>query len=128
MDLGLCGKVVVITGGTAGIGLATANAFLQEGASVAVCGRRRELLDDAVKTLGEAVFACQADMTDEADVSSFAHQVYAHFGHIDVWVNNVGASIARQGDWYTPSEIDAHYAVNFKYGVYPVELATPAKQ
>lgn len=78
MDLGLCGKVVVITGGTAGIGLATANAFLQEGASVAVCGRRRELLDDAVKTLGEAVFACQADMTDEADVSSFAHQVYAH--------------------------------------------------
>ena len=66
MDLGLCGKVVVITGGTAGIGLATANAFLQEGASVAVCGRRRELLDDAVKTLGEAVFACQADMTDQA--------------------------------------------------------------
>lgn len=98
MDLGLRGKVVVVTGGTAGIGLATAKAFLQEGASVAVCGRRRELLDETVKTLGEAVFACQADMTDEADVSSFAHQVYAHFGRIDVWVNNVGASIARQGD------------------------------
>lgn len=125
MDLGLCGKVVVITGGTAGIGLATANAFLQEGASVAVCGRRRELLDDAVKTLGETVFACQADMTDEADVSSFAHQVYAHFGRIDVWVNNVGASIARQGDWYTPSEIDAHYAVNFKSVVMGSQAAIP---
>ena len=70
MDLGLQGKVVVVTGGTAGIGLATAKAFLQEGASVAVCGRRQELLDDAVKALGGDVFAYRADMTDEGEVTA----------------------------------------------------------
>ena len=42
-----------------------------------------------------------------------------------MWVNNVGASIARQGDWYTPSEIDAHYAVNFKSVVMGSQAAIP---
>ena len=125
MDLGLQGKVVVVTGGTAGIGLATAKAFLQEGASVAVCGRRQELLDDAVKALGGDVFAYRADMTDEGEVTAFAGAVYDHFGHIDVWVNNVGASFARKGAWYTAAEIDAHYAVNFKSVVMGSQAAIP---
>lgn len=125
MDLGLQGKVVVITGGTAGIGLAAAKAFLQEGASVAVCGRRQELLDDAAATLGPSAFMYRADMTEEADVTAFAEAVSAHFGHIDVWVNNVGASFARKGAWYTPAEIDAHYTVNFKSVVMGSQAAIP---
>ena len=65
MDLGLKGKVAVVTGGTAGIGLATAQAFIDEGAYVAVCGRHLDLLKTALKQLGNNAFGCQTDMTNE---------------------------------------------------------------
>lgn len=125
MDLGLKGKVAVVTGGTAGIGLATAQAFIDEGAYVAVCGRHFDLLKTALKQLGNNAFGCQTDMTNENEVYGFARQVNDHFGHIDIWVNNVGASFARKDTWYTGKEIDAHYAVNFKSVVVGSQAAIP---
>ena len=92
MELGLNGKVVVVTGGATGIGLETARAFLQEGCKVAICGRRMEKLQKAKEFLGsERVFVYQADMTDLEQVETFAAAVAKEYGSIDVWINNAGA-------------------------------------
>ena len=92
MELGLNGKVVVVTGGATGIGLETARAFLQEGCKVAICGRRMEKLQKAKEFLGsERVFVYQEDMTDLEQVETFAAAVAKEYGSIDVWINNAGA-------------------------------------
>ena len=81
MELGLNGKVVVVTGGATGIGLETARAFLQEGCKVAICGRRMEKLQKAKEFLGsERVFVYQADMTDLEQVETFAAAVAKEYG------------------------------------------------
>lgn len=125
MDLGLQDKVVVITGGTAGIGLAAARAFLAEGAYVAICGRRGDVLQQALAELGPRAFGLTTDVTVEKEVYAFARKVADHFGRIDVWVNNVGATIQRKNEWYTGEEIDRTYAVNFKSVVMGSQAAVP---
>lgn len=95
MDLGLKGKVAVVTGGTEGIGKATALKLAQEGANVAICARRKELLDrvaaDIART-GSEVLAFQADMTKSADIERFMEAVIERYGRIDILVNNAGTS------------------------------------
>ncbi|MBQ3965526.1 MAG: SDR family oxidoreductase [Treponema sp.] len=125
MDLGLKGKVVVVTGGSAGIGFATAKAFLAEGARLAICARHQDGVEEAVRSLGSDVFGLAVDMTQEAQVYEFARAVAAHFGKIDVWVNNVGASIPRKGQWYSGQEIDRSYEVCFKSVVMGSQAAIP---
>jgi NAD(P)-dependent dehydrogenase (short-subunit alcohol dehydrogenase family) len=125
MNLGLKDKVAVVTGGTQGIGFATAQAFIAEGAYAAICGRRQHILQQSVEELGSRVFGVVADMTMESEVYDFAHKVYDHFGRIDVWVNNVGATIARKREWYTGEEIDKTYAINFKSIVMGSQAAVP---
>lgn len=95
MDLQLTGKVVVITGGAAGIGAACAAAFLQEGCQVAICGRSQEKLDAFKASMVEAgyeLFGCVADVANQQALEEFAQQVYAKYGRIDIWVNNAGIS------------------------------------
>lgn len=93
MDLQLTGKVVAITGGTAGIGAACATAFLAEGCRVAVCGRSQAKLAAFQATIaaqGQEILVCQADVANQQDIKSFARQVYEQYGSIDIWVNNAG--------------------------------------
>lgn len=125
MDLGLKDKVVIVTGGSEGIGFATAKEFLAEGAFVAICGRHQEKLDKALAQLGAKAFGMVVDMTVEPQVYEFAETVYKKFGRLDVWVNNVGATIARKDTWYSGQEIDMHYAVNFKSVVMGSQAAVP---
>jgi NAD(P)-dependent dehydrogenase (short-subunit alcohol dehydrogenase family) len=73
----LQGKVAVITGGTAGIGLATAKLFVAEGAYVFITGRRKRELDDAVKEIGDNVFGVQGDVADLADLDRLYETVGA---------------------------------------------------
>lgn len=125
MDLGLKEKVAVVTGGSKGIGFATAKAFLEEGAKVAICARDKAVLDEAVKELsayGE-VYAEAIDVTEEEAVYGFADRVAKHFGTIDAWVNNVGSSFARKGEQYTQEEIYRHYTVNFQSAVFGCQAA-----
>jgi 3-oxoacyl-[acyl-carrier protein] reductase len=94
MDLGLKGKVELITGGATGIGKATALEFLREGAIVAVCGRRQERLDATQKEFAEHGFSLYTKSVDVCDYdafSAFADEVAQKFGRIDVFINNAGA-------------------------------------
>ena len=95
MELGLKGKVAAVTGGTEGIGRATALRLAREGAKVAICARRQQPLDQAaaeMKKAGAEVLAVAADMSKAADVERFMKAVVERFGRIDILVNNAGTS------------------------------------
>ena len=95
MDLGLKGKIAVVTGGSDGIGRATALRLAQEGANVAVCARRKEPLDEtaaAMSKFGVQTLAIPADMSKAADIERFMKAVVDKFGRIDILVNNAGTS------------------------------------
>ena len=95
MELGLKGKVAVVTGGTQGIGKATALQLAREGANVAMCARNQERLDSAAAELAETgaqVLAMSADMSNAADIERFMKAVGDKFGRIDILVNNAGTS------------------------------------
>jgi 3-oxoacyl-[acyl-carrier protein] reductase len=96
MDLGLEGKVAIVTGGSKGLGLAAAGALLAEGARVAICGRTPATLATAARTLAAScdrpddVLAVTADVSSEADLRRLVDDTASRFGGVDVLVNNVG--------------------------------------
>jgi NAD(P)-dependent dehydrogenase (short-subunit alcohol dehydrogenase family) len=95
VDLGLQGKVAVVTGGTEGIGRATALKLAREGAKVAICARgaaRLEQTADEIKKAGGEVLAVTADMSKTGDIERFMKAVIERFGRIDILVNNAGTS------------------------------------
>jgi len=95
VDLGLKGKIAVVTGGSDGIGRATALRLAQEGANVAICARRKEPLDEtaaAMSKFGVQTLAIPADMSKAADIERFMKAVVDKFGRIDILVNNAGTS------------------------------------
>lgn len=87
-------QIVLITGGTSGIGLAMADAFLKQGAAVAVCGRSEAALERFSNTHPEAL-AVKADVTIKAERIAMLDQVAARFGRIDVLINNAGTFVER---------------------------------
>ena len=97
MELGLRGKVAAITGGSEGIGKAAALRLAQEGASVAICGRRADVLQQAAAEIGKhgAVLAVSADVTKPEDCARFVAEAAARFGRLDILVNNAGTSNAN---------------------------------
>lgn len=101
MELGLQKKNVLITGGSKGIGLACARAFLAEGARVAIVSRSQANLDAARKALGD-VLAFAADLTDAAAASAMVARAETEFGPIDVLVNSAGAAKRTNADELTP--------------------------
>ena len=105
MELGLKGKVAIVTGGTEGIGKATALTLAREGAKVAICARRQPLLDavaaEITKAGGEAL-AVSADMSKAADCERFINEVVKRFGGVDILLNNAGTS--KRGDFLDLSD------------------------
>jgi NAD(P)-dependent dehydrogenase (short-subunit alcohol dehydrogenase family) len=103
MELGLTHKVVLVTGGSKGIGLASARAFLREGARVVIASRRQENLDRACAVLREdrlEVLALRADLAQPSEASSLVAAVEARVGPIDVLVNCAGAAERHAIDAY----------------------------
>lgn len=94
MDLGLQGKVAVVTGGTKGIGRATAEALAKEGAKVALCARTEADLKRTAAEIeaatGQAVLAMPCDVTDDEQVRRFVEAMLHHFGTVHILVNNAG--------------------------------------
>lgn len=98
MDLGLQGKVAIVTGGSDGLGLATAGRLAAEGAAVAICGRDATRLEDAgdkLRASGAVILDVAADVTRSGDLERLVSQTLEGFGRIDVLVNNAGTSDAR---------------------------------
>lgn len=81
-------RVALVTGGGTGIGLATAKALVADGWRVAVSGRRAEVLDEAVAGLGERAFAVAGDVASAEDCRRMVEETVAHFGRLDLLVNN----------------------------------------
>src|ERR1700744_1595694 len=101
MDLHLNDKVVLITGGTDGLGAALANRLVEEGARVAVCGRdsgRLGATEQRLRDAGGDVLAVQADVTSPADLERFVDAAVTRWGRIDGLVNNAGKSAAGRVD------------------------------
>lgn len=119
MDLGLAGKVVLITGGSKGIGLACASAFSAEGARVAICSRVAEHLARAVRAVadgGGAAVPFRCDLTDPVAAAGLVAEVEARIGPLDILVNSAGA--ARRT---APERLDAaawRLAMEAKYFTY----------
>ncbi len=97
MELGLKGKVALITGGSDGLGLATAKRLATEGASVVICGRRADRLAEAAAEAsadGGDVFPHGADVTSATDCERLIEATLTQYGGMDILVNNAGASAA----------------------------------
>lgn len=89
----LTGKVALVTGGTSGIGRATAELFAREGAKVAFCGRREALgraVEKGIRTAGGDALYMRADVRDEAQVKAFVDATVDRYGRIDIALNNAG--------------------------------------
>jgi NAD(P)-dependent dehydrogenase (short-subunit alcohol dehydrogenase family) len=112
MDLGLKDRKVLITGGSKGIGLACAKAFIAEGARVALVSRSEENLRQAKENLKTA-YTIAADLTDAAAAAAMVERVEKEFGPIDVLVNSAGAAKRTDADDLTPAAwragMDAKY-------------------
>jgi len=102
MDLGLSGKTVLVTGGSKGIGLACARAFLAEGARVAITSRSQANLDRAAAEL-PGIFAIAADLVDDAAALRVVEAVGREVGPIDVLVNSAGAAKRTPAEELTPA-------------------------
>lgn len=110
-------KVAVITGGTRGIGFAVAEAFLRNGARVAILGSRRETVDKALAKLTAEnpaweVMGLYPDLTDYAAVEAAFAEVKASFGGIDILVNNAGISAREPIEAYKPEDFKSIMDLN----------------
>lgn len=119
------GKIVVITGGNSGIGMATAKLFKQEGASVAISGRDQKTLNEAAKSIGEGTIAVKADVTRLTDLDRLFSTVTEKLGKIDVLFANAGvAKFAPVADT-SEATYDEVFDINVKGAFFTVQKALP---
>jgi NAD(P)-dependent dehydrogenase (short-subunit alcohol dehydrogenase family) len=121
----LAGNTAVITGGKSGIGLATAQRFVDEGAQVFVTGRRQEELDVAVKQLGEAATGVQGDVSKPADLDRLYAAVAERGSGIDVLFANAAIIEGAPLDKITEESVDRQLDVDFKGVIFTVQKALP---
>lgn len=105
----LKGKVAIVTGGTRGIGYAVVKKFLENGASVALCGSRKDTVDKALEKLaqempGSSVIGLWPDLQNPAEVADAVDQVVREFGKLDILVNNAGISAREKFLDYNPED------------------------
>jgi len=122
------GKIAVITGGNSGIGLATAQRFVQEGAFVFISGRRQNELDKAVKNIGRNVMGIQGDVSNLADLDRLYATVKQQKGRIDVLFANAGIGEVAPLGSITESHFDKIFSVNVKGLLFTVQKALPLFQ
>jgi NAD(P)-dependent dehydrogenase (short-subunit alcohol dehydrogenase family) len=118
-------KVAVITGGSSGIGLATAKTFALEGAKVAITGRNQASLDAAVKEIGHGALAIQGDVSDIAGLGQLFDSVSEKFGKIDILIANAASYVVGPLETYTEEMFDRTSDINFKGTFFTIQKALP---
>ena len=124
----LDGKIAVITGGNSGIGLATAQRFVQEGAYVFITGRRQDELDKAVKQIGRNVMGVQGDVSNLADLDRLYETVKQQKGRMDVLFANAGLGQFASLGTITESHFDKIFNINVKGLLFTVQKSLPLFQ
>ncbi|AQR60295.1 oxidoreductase [Brevundimonas sp. LM2] len=118
-------KVVVITGGSDGIGLATAQLFAEEGGRVYITGRRQALLDQAVSQIGHGAVGVQGDTTSLTDLARLYARIERDHGKVDVVFANAGMHEAVPLEAIDEAHFDAMFGLNVKGMVFTVQKALP---
>ena len=119
------GKIAVITGGSSGIGLATALRFVDEGAYVFITGRRQNELDAAVKQIGKNAIGVQGDVSNLADLDRLYAEVKKQHARIDVLFANAGVGQFSPLGSITEDEFDKMFSINVKGLLFSVQKALP---
>jgi NAD(P)-dependent dehydrogenase (short-subunit alcohol dehydrogenase family) len=119
------GKIAVVTGGGSGIGFATAQRFIEEGAFVFLFGRRQDVLDTALAKLGPNAAAVQGSVAEPADLDRLFAAVEARGGGLDILVANAGTGELVPLGEITPEHFDRTFDVNVKGALFTVQKGLP---
>lgn len=129
MDLGLKGKVVIITGGSEGIGKASAMRFAQEGARIAICARRKDPLDKVAQEIkdqsGSEILSIQADVTNQHEIERVVEETIRSYGALNILVNNAGTSASHHFEdvteeaWDFDLDLKLRAAIRFSRAAIP---------
>jgi 3-oxoacyl-[acyl-carrier protein] reductase len=115
MDLGLAGKVAIITGGSDGIGKAAAQRMAAEGARAVIVARRPEVLEAAAQDIrtatGGVVLPVQGDVTEPETVNRLMEITLNNFGRVDILVNNAGTSMAKSFEAVSDADWEADFSL-----------------
>ncbi len=118
-------KVAVVTGGSSGIGLATAQRFIVDGARVVITGRSQDALDAAVAELGDRATGIRGDVANLEDLDRLFAQVQEQFGRVDVLFANAGIAPFAPLEAVTESGFDALFNINVRGLFFTVQKALP---
>lgn len=121
----LSGKIALITGGSSGLGFATAMRFIREGAYVFITGRRQAELDAAVEELGANVTAIRSDISSLADLDRLFASIKEQKGRLDVLFANAGLGEFAQLGQITEAHFDKTFGINVKGTLFTVQKALP---
>jgi NAD(P)-dependent dehydrogenase (short-subunit alcohol dehydrogenase family) len=121
----LDGKIALVTGGTSGIGLATAKRFVNEGAYVFITGRREPELNSAVKEIGHGVTGIQGDVSKIADLDRLFAQIKKEKGRLDIVFANAGIARYAPLGSITEELYSSIFDINVKGVLFTVQKALP---
>jgi NAD(P)-dependent dehydrogenase (short-subunit alcohol dehydrogenase family) len=121
----LSGKIALITGGSSGLGLATAKRFAAEGAHVFITGRRQPELDNAVKEIGGSVTAVRGDVSNLADLDRLIATLREQKGRLDILFANAGGGAFAPLGQVTEAQFDKYFDINVKGTLFTVQKALP---
>ena len=129
MDLGLHGKIAIVTGGSDGIGKAAATALATEGAKVAIVGRTQAKLDSAVAQIksesGGTVIGVAADVSVESDVQVMVDKVVNEYGGVDILINNAGTSSSTTLENMTDDALKVDFGIKVYGAIYCARAVLP---
>lgn len=125
MNTTLAGKIALVTGGSTGIGLATAQELAAQGAKVYITGRRQAELDAAVTSIGAAAVGIRADVSSLADLDRIYAQIAQEAGHLDILFANAGGGDMLPLGAITEEQFDRIFGINVRGVLFTVQKALP---